>query len=63
MKNTLRLITCFFACMAFFNAEGQFYSGHQMSFGKNRVQYYDYYSSYYRFDDFDCYFNEFGRDI
>ncbi len=63
MRNTLRLVTCFFACIVFFNAEGQFYNGHQMSFGKNRVQYYDYYWSYYRFDDFDCYFNEYGRDI
>ena len=34
-----------------------------MTFGKNRVQYYDYYWSYYRFDDFDCYFNEYGRDL
>jgi hypothetical protein len=34
-----------------------------MSFGKNKVQYYDYYWSYYRFDDFDCYFNEYGRDL
>jgi Tol biopolymer transport system component len=34
-----------------------------MSFGKNKVQYYDYYWQYYRFDDFDCYFNEYGRDL
>jgi hypothetical protein len=34
-----------------------------MTFGKNRVQYFDYYWSFYRFDDFDCYFNEFGRDL
>jgi Tol biopolymer transport system component len=34
-----------------------------MTFGKNRVQYFDYYWSYYRFDDFDCYFNEYGRDL
>jgi len=34
-----------------------------MSFGKNKVQYYDYYWQYYRFDNFDCYFNEFGRDL
>ncbi len=45
------------------NASGQFYNGHQMSFGKNKVQYFDYYWSYYRFDDFDCYFNENGRDL
>ncbi|HEX2969618.1 MAG TPA: hypothetical protein VHO46_11010 [Bacteroidales bacterium] len=34
-----------------------------MTFGKNKVQYYDYYWSFYRFDDFDCYFNEYGRDL
>jgi Tol biopolymer transport system component len=49
--------------MIFLNAEGQFYNGHQMSFGKNRVQYFNYYWSYYRFDNFDCYFNEYGRDL
>jgi len=34
-----------------------------MSFGKNKVQYYNYYWQYYRFDDFDCYFNEYGSDL
>jgi hypothetical protein len=34
-----------------------------MTFGKNKVQYYNYYWSFYRFDDFDCYFNEFGREL
>ncbi len=34
----------------------QFYNGHQMSFGKNRVQYNDFYWQYYRFDKFDTYF-------
>ena len=43
------------------NASSQFYNGHQMTFGKNKVQYYKYYWQFYRFDDFDCYFNEFGR--
>jgi hypothetical protein len=41
----------------------QFYNGLQMNFGKNRVQYFDYYWSYYRFDNIDCYFNENGRDL
>ncbi|MCK4465564.1 MAG: hypothetical protein KAU83_07620, partial [Bacteroidales bacterium] len=42
---------------------GQFYNGHQMTFGKNRVQYYDFYWSFYRFEKFDTYFNEFGREL
>lgn len=45
------------------NVNGQFYDGLQMDFGKNRVQYYDYYWMYYRFDDFDCYFKEEGRQL
>jgi Tol biopolymer transport system component len=49
--------------MIFLNAEGQFYNGHQMTFGKNRVQYFDYYWQFYRFEDFDCYFNEYGQDL
>jgi hypothetical protein len=42
---------------------GQFYNGLQMNFGKNRVQYYNYYWSFYRFDDIDCYFNENGTEL
>ncbi len=42
---------------------GQFYNGLQMTFGKNRIQHYDFYWSYYRFDNFDCYFNEYGKEL
>ncbi len=62
-KHIKSLIICALSCILYLNASGQFYNGHQMSFGKNKVQYYDYYWQYYRFDDFDCYFNEFGRDL
>jgi Tol biopolymer transport system component len=63
MRNIKKLIIIIIACIYYLNASGQFYNGHQMSFGKNKVQYYDYYWSYYRFDNFDCYFNEYGRDL
>ena len=63
MRHVRFLIITVLACFYFINAGAQFYNGHQMTFGKNRVQYYDYYWSYYRFDDFDCYFNEYGRDL
>jgi hypothetical protein len=63
MRNTYRLFITVILSMIFLNAAGQFYNGHQMSFGKNRVQYFNYYWSYYRFDNFDCYFNEYGRDL
>ncbi len=41
----------------------QFYNGHQMTFGKNRVQYNDFYWSFLRYDRFDTYFNEYGKPI
>jgi len=63
MRNIRRLIFILIACVIFSDASGQFYNGHQMTFGKNRVQYYDYYWMFYRFDDFDCYFNEYGREL
>ncbi len=63
MRSTRRLIIIIIACIFYLDAGGQFYNGHQMTFGKNKVQYYDYYWQYYRFDDFDCYFNEFGREL
>ncbi len=42
---------------------GQFYNGHQMTFGKNRVQYNDFYWSYLRYERFDTYFSEYGKPI
>ncbi len=63
IKNIKKLIITTIACILYLNASSQFYNGHQMSFGKNKVQYYDYYWQFYRFDDFDCYFNEYGRDL
>lgn len=41
----------------------QFYNGHQMNFGKNRVQYNDFYWSFFRYDNFDTYFNQDGEAI
>lgn len=41
----------------------QFYNGHQMSFGKNRVQYNEFVWSFYRFERFDVYFNEDGKNL
>ncbi len=63
MKYTRRLITTIIICIIYLNASGQFYNGLQMSFGKNKVQYFDYFWQYYRFDNFDCYFNENGADL
>ena len=42
---------------------GQFYNGHRMTFGKNRLQYNDFYWQSLRFDRFDLYFNQEGHDL
>ena len=63
MGNIRKLIIILLTSLLFTEAGAQFYNGHQMNFGKNRVQYYDYYWMFYRFEDFDCYFNEFGREL
>ncbi len=44
-------------------SEGQFYNGHQMTFGKNRVQYNTFYWKYYRFDRYDVYSYDEGREL
>ncbi|HEX2922359.1 MAG TPA: hypothetical protein VHO50_14445 [Bacteroidales bacterium] len=63
MKNSIRKLIVLLCCIISIDAGAQFYNGHQMSFGKNKVQYFNYYWSFYRFDDFDCYFNEYGSDL
>jgi hypothetical protein len=51
--------------ITFFKIElsAQFYNGHQFNFGKNRVQYNDYYWEYYRFPRYDTYFYLDGRRL
>ncbi len=44
-------------------SEAQFYNGHQMTFGKNRVQYNTFYWKYYRFDRYDVYSYDEGREL
>ncbi len=65
MHHRLKQIPVLAAFLFLFTAPlaGQFYYGHQMDFGKNRVQYYDFFWSFYRFDKFDTYYNEYGREI
>jgi len=42
---------------------GQFHYGTQMGFGKNRVQYTDFYWYFYRYEKFDTYFNQQGKAL
>ena len=43
--------------------KAQFYNGHKMTFGKNRVQYNSFYWTYQRYEKFDTYFNEYGVQL
>jgi len=54
---TIGFIICFSAI-----ANAQYYQGNDMPFGKNRVQYKDFLWSYYRFDRYEVYFYEGGRN-
>ena len=44
-------------------ANAQFYNGMQLNFGKNRVQYQEYFWNYYRFDKYDIYFHTDGYEL
>ncbi len=58
-----RLIITLFVLLPGLFSSAQFYNGMQMSFGKNRVQNGTFSWTYFRFDDFDCYYNEYGREV
>lgn len=58
-----RLVIITLTLLSSLISSAQFYNGMQMSFGKNRVQYGEYSWTYFRFDDFDCYYNEYGREV
>ncbi|MBN1950408.1 MAG: PD40 domain-containing protein [Bacteroidales bacterium] len=61
LKYILLTLPCLLLSMQ--QSPGQFYNGHQMTFGKNRVQFNDFYWSYQRYEKFDTYFSEFGKNI
>ena len=64
MKEVLRKpLLAFFLAVAALNSYSQFYNGHQMSFGKNRVQYNEFVWSYYLHEKYDVYFNEDGKNL
>lgn len=58
-----RKIILYLILMLPFGAAGQFYTGHQMNFGKNRIQYGDFYWQYRRLPDFDVYYSTGGRAL
>ena len=56
-------ITIFLAGILTNNLQAQFYNGHQLRFGKNRVQYNYLYWEYYRFEKYDTYFYLDGKEL
>jgi len=57
---------CFICVLSLFGsgpAQAQFYQGSQMTFGKNRVQYNEFYWTFYRFKNFDTYFYIGGQEL
>jgi WD40 repeat protein len=61
VKNFIVILMACFLVQS--NLSAQFYNGHQMQFGKNRVQYNKFYWEYYRFDRYDTYFYLDGRRL
>ncbi|HPM12154.1 MAG TPA: hypothetical protein PK734_01545 [Bacteroidales bacterium] len=55
------IIAILTTCM--FQAHAQFYNGTQMSFGKNRVQYHEPFWRYYRYQEFDVYYDKAGKQL
>ena len=45
------------------NSRAQFYNGSQLTFGKSRVQYKDFFWTFYRFEKFDTYFYLNGKEL
>jgi WD40 repeat protein len=59
----IRILFYILLVVSTFEVSAQFYNGHQMQFGKNRVQYNSFYWTFYRFDRFDTYYSENGDKL
>ena len=63
MRKILHILIATIFCAMSTTAEAQFYNGHQMDFGQNRVQYSEFEWRYYRYPKFDTYYYQQGKDI
>jgi len=65
MNKYRKILSICFVFYAFLtlSLNAQFYNGLKMSFGKNRVQYTDFSWSFYRYDKYDIYFKEEGKNL
>ncbi len=58
-----RFIVLLILVLSFQPVAAQFYQGSQMTFGKNRVQYNDFYWTFYQFKNYDIYFYVGGKEL
>ena len=64
MRNFIKYIFCIVLFSSISNGSfAQFYSGYDMQFGKNRVQYDDRFWSFMKFKNFDTYYYLGGLDL
>jgi hypothetical protein len=66
VRPLIRLLFLLLPAAAFFipsGSQAQFYNGSQLTFGKSRVQYTNFMWVYFRFDKFDTYFYQNGREL
>ncbi|MFP4663958.1 MAG: hypothetical protein ACLFM1_05980 [Bacteroidales bacterium] len=63
MKRSLLYLLILAGMLLTLPATGQFYNGHQMSFGKNRVQFEDFDWFFMRYKKFDTYFYTGGKEL
>jgi hypothetical protein len=60
---TYILLFALLFCFGLQEGSAQFYNGHQMSFGKSRVQFKERFHRFYRFPNYDVYFYAGGEDM
>ncbi|MGC9331896.1 MAG: hypothetical protein ACP5DZ_08485 [Bacteroidales bacterium] len=63
VKNVLTYLLIALLTCVYFGSMAQFYNGHQMSFGKNRVQYEEFDWFFMRHEKFDTYFYTGGKEL
>ncbi len=62
-KHIIKKIIIVILCCIGMSLNAQFYSGFQLDFGKNRVQYKDFFWTFYRYEKFDVYFYPGGKQL
>jgi len=58
-----KFLLIFILAIIIYSSKAQFHNGMQITFGKNRVQYKDFYWNYYLYQPFDIYFNIGGHEL